>query len=38
MILIGIVKTYNLNFEDCQSLQAVFNKQLSPNCIAGPAK
>ena len=29
----GIVKTYKLSYQDCESLQAVFAKDLSPNLI-----
>lgn len=29
----GITKTYNLGYQDCESLQAVFSKNLCPNVI-----
>ena len=29
----GITKTYNLAYQDCESLQAVFTRDLSPNMI-----
>lgn len=29
----GITKTYNLSYQDCESLQAVFTKDLCPNVI-----
>ena len=29
----GITKTYNLSYQDCESLQAVFTKDFSPNLI-----
>ena len=29
----GITKTYNLSYQDCESLQAIFTKDLSPNMI-----
>ena len=34
----GIIKTHNLGFQECEALQAVFTKDLCPNCIIGPAK
>ena len=35
---VGIVKTHNLGFQECEALQAVFTKDLCPNQIVGPAK
>ena len=35
---VGIVKTHNLGFQECEALQAVFTKDLCPNQIIGPAK
>lgn len=29
----GITKTYNLSYQDCESLQAIFTKDLTPNVI-----
>lgn len=29
----GILKTYNLSYQECESLQAIFTKDLSPNLI-----
>lgn len=36
--LTGIVKTHQLGYQECEALQAVFTKDLSPNHIAGPAR
>ena len=35
---IGIVKTHNLGFQECEALQAVFVKDLCPNHIIGPSR
>ena len=35
---VGIVKTHNLGFQECEALQAVFTKDMCPNQIIGPAK
>ena len=37
-VYVGIVKTHNLGFQESEAVQAVFNKDLSPNHIAGPAR
>ncbi|XP_028402790.1 cell cycle checkpoint control protein RAD9A-like [Dendronephthya gigantea] len=29
----GITKTYNLSYQDCESLQAIFTKDLTPNVV-----
>ena len=29
----GVTKTYNLSYQDCESLEAVYSKNLSPNMI-----
>ena len=34
----GIIKTHNLGFQECEALEAVFNKDLCPNHIIGSAK
>eukprot|EP00117_Sycon_ciliatum_P030720 scpid77246/ scgid0108/ Cell cycle checkpoint control protein RAD9A; DNA repair exonuclease rad9 homolog A; Rad9-like protein len=34
----GITKTYNLGFQECESLQAVFSKNLSVNVITAQSK
>ena len=34
----GIVKTYNLTFQETETLQAVFSKDLCPNHIVADAK
>ncbi|XP_046579415.1 cell cycle checkpoint control protein RAD9A-like [Haliotis rubra] len=34
----GIVKTHNLAFIECEQLQAVFSKDLSPNRLTAPSK
>ena len=34
----GIIKTHNLTYQECESLQAVFAKELCPNLIQTPAK
>lgn len=34
----GIVKTHNLTYQECESLQAVFSKELCPNLIQTQAK
>ena len=38
LTLAGIVKTHQLGYQECVPLQAMFNKDLSPNHIAGPAR
>ena len=34
----GITKTYNLTFQACETLQAIFSKDLSLNFITAQAK
>ncbi|XP_029430254.1 cell cycle checkpoint control protein RAD9A isoform X2 [Rhinatrema bivittatum] len=34
----GVVKTHNLSFQECESLQAVFNKDVCPNLLRAPAR
>ena len=34
----GIVKTYNLTYQETETLQAVFSKDLCPNHIVADAK
>lgn len=34
----GITKTYNLTFQECETLQAIFSKDLSLNFITAQAK
>ncbi|KAJ7387377.1 Cell cycle checkpoint control protein rad9b [Desmophyllum pertusum] len=34
----GITKTYNLTFQECETLQAVFTKDLCPNFMTAQAK
>lgn len=34
----GVKKTHNLSFQDCESLQAVFNPALCPNLLRAPAR
>ncbi|XP_031413869.1 LOW QUALITY PROTEIN: cell cycle checkpoint control protein RAD9A [Clupea harengus] len=31
--VLGLLKTHNLSFQDCESLQAVFDKERSPNVL-----
>ena len=35
---LGITKTYNLGFQECESLQAIFSKDLSVNVITAQSK
>ncbi|ERE80986.1 cell cycle checkpoint control protein RAD9A [Cricetulus griseus] len=34
----GVKKTHNLSFQDCESLQAVFNPALCPHLLRAPAR
>ena len=34
----GIVKTHNLSFIECETLQAVFSKDLLPNCLTAQSR
>ena len=34
----GITKTHNLTYQECESLQAVFSKELCPNQITAQSK
>ena len=34
----GIVKTYNLAFIECETLQAVFSKDMTPNALTAFTK
>ena len=36
--LAGIVKTHNLAFIECETLQAVFSKDMCPNSLTASAK
>ena len=35
---LGIVKTYNIAFIECETLQAVFSKDLTPNKLVAPTR
>ena len=37
-LFLGIVKTHNLAFIECETLQAVFSKDMSPNRLTAQAK
>jgi hypothetical protein len=34
----GIVKTHNLAYTECETLQAIFSKDMCPNKLTAPAK
>ena len=36
--IVGIVKTYNLAFIECETLQAVFSKDMTPNALTAYTK
>lgn len=34
----AIIKTHRLHFEECETLQAVYDKSMAPNVIVGPPR
>ena len=34
----GIVKTHNLAYIECETLQAIFSKDMCPNKLTAPSK